>query len=115
MILDSTTRKFDEFASNVMETHPNFELQDPVEAEIPDEISSVSTCATPTNPIDILSLRSSVISSNKNFPCEFFNAELDGFEMFLSTHENVVAEKIRSAATPGEYDIAEDQLLVCQV
>ena len=115
-MLAELAREFDDFASNLIEDFPNFELQDyPEEAEISDEVSLVSTCATPTNPADMLSVKSFVISSNKNLPLEFFKIELDKFDEFLCMHERVVVEESHNSPTPEESEAAESQLLNCQV
>ena len=114
--LDDIARKFDEFTSNVVKIYPDFELHEaPEEIDIPDEISTISTCATPTNPVEMFSMKSFGISSNRNFALEFFKAELDRFELFLCVHESVVAEKTHHAAMPEEFDVVEKQLLSCQV
>jgi len=114
-MLAKLAREFDDFASNVNKDFPDFELQDyPEEAEISDEMSLVSTCATPTNPADMLSVQSFVISSNKNLPLEFFKIELDKFDEFLSMHERVVVEDSHNPTTPEDSEAAESQLLNCQ-
>ena len=115
-VLDNIARKFDEFTSDVVKIYPGLELQEePEETDTPDEISIVSTCATPTNPVEMFSMKSFSVSSNKNFEIEFFEAELDTFELFLSVHESVVAEKTRHATVPYEFEAVEKHLLSCQV
>lgn len=114
--LDNLTMQFDSISSKLREEQPEFDLNEVVEEpDNPDELSTPSTCATPTVPADFQLTRRPPATSDRNFALNFFKVELDNFDAFLSVHENTVADAIRNAPMAEELEGAQSQLENYQV